>query len=92
MGAEPVKFFIDINGYLESGVKDLEIRAKIMAERARSLKTNIEMEPMSAYQRMIVHSVLGSFSNVKTESSGYGKDRKVVIKYVDEVDLNEGII
>lgn len=91
VGAEPVKFFIDINGYLESGVKDLEARAKVMAERARSLKTNIELEPMGAYQRMIVHSTLGSFGDIKTESSGFGKDRKVVIKYVEKTDFNEKI-
>lgn len=81
----PVKFFIDVNGYFESSTHELQMRAKIMAERARSFKTNMELEPMSPYERMIIHSTLESFPEIKTESVGFGRDRKVVIKYVENV-------
>ncbi|MEK7526803.1 MAG: R3H domain-containing nucleic acid-binding protein, partial [Patescibacteria group bacterium] len=59
---------------------------KIMAERARSFKTNMELEPMSPYERMIIHSALESLPDIKTESVGFGRGRKVVIKYVESVN------
>ena len=82
----PIKFFIDINGYFENNNKELQMKAKIMAERARSFKTNMELEPMTPYERMIVHSALEDFSDIKTESVGFGKGRKVVIKYVESIN------
>ncbi|HEY4496188.1 MAG TPA: R3H domain-containing nucleic acid-binding protein [Candidatus Paceibacterota bacterium] len=81
----PIKFFIDINGYFENNTKELQMKAKIMAERARSFKTNMELEPMSPYERMIIHSALEKFPDIKTESTGFGKGRKVVIKYVENL-------
>ncbi|MFA6273231.1 MAG: R3H domain-containing nucleic acid-binding protein [Candidatus Paceibacterota bacterium] len=86
MEISPVKFFIDINGYFENNIKELQMRAKIMAERARSFKTNMELEPMTPYERMIIHSALEAFTDIKTESTGFGRDRKVVIKYVESVN------
>jgi len=85
VGAEisPVKFFIDINGYFENNTKELQMKAQIMAGRARSFKTNMELEPMTPYERMIIHSALEEFPDIKTESIGFGRDRKVVIKYVE---------
>ena len=82
----PVKFFIDINGYFENNTRELQMKAKIMAERARSFKTNMELEPMSPYERMIIHSALESLPDIKTESVGFGRGRKVVIKYVESVN------
>lgn len=81
----PVKFFIDINGYFENNIKELQMKAKIMAERARSFKINMALEPMTPYERMIVHSALEMFPDIKTESIGFGRDRKVIIKYVESV-------
>ena len=43
-------------------------------------KKEIEMEPMTAYDRRIVHSVLGECLDIKTESVGNGLERRVVIK------------
>ena len=88
LGAEalPVKFFIDVNNYFGNNTKELQMKAKIMAERARSFKTNMELEPMTAYERMIVHSALESLPDIKTESIGVGQGRKVVIKYVENLE------
>ena len=38
------------------------------------------MEPMTAYDRRIVHSVLGECLDIKTESVGDGFERRVVHK------------
>jgi spoIIIJ-associated protein len=53
----------------------------MMAERARSLQYDVELSPMSAYERLIVHTTLQDAPNVKTESQGEGRNRRVVIKY-----------
>ena len=53
-----------------------------MAERARELKYDVEMEPMSSYERLIIHSVLQGSANIKTESQGDGRSRRVVVRYV----------
>lgn len=77
---EQIKFYIDVNNYLETAIKELEMKAKIMAERVRSFKTNIELDPMTSFERMIVHAALQNMADIKTESTGVGKSRRVVIK------------
>lgn len=80
---ERLHFVIDVNGYRMKKITDLKETAKLLAERARSLKYNVEMNPMSGYERMIVHSALADEPNIKTESHGEGRDRRVVISYVE---------
>lgn len=74
-------YTIDINGYRKDQIKDIEMRAKMMAERAKSFQYDVELPPMSAYERLIVHATLSTIPNIKTESHGEGKNRRVVIKY-----------
>lgn len=76
-------FSVDVNDYQSSIVDRLKNKALILANRARDLKSNIEMEPMSSYERLVVHDLLSGQSNIKTESTGEGKERRVVIKYVE---------
>jgi hypothetical protein len=64
------------------GKDSVKAVAHMMAERAKFFKTNIEMDPMSAYERRIIHSFLQNVPEVTTESKGEGADRRVVIKYV----------
>lgn len=82
-GDDSKVFSVDINDYQSSIVERLKNKALILANRARDLKSNIEMEPMSSYERLVVHDLLGSQSGIKTESTGEGKNRRVVIKYVE---------
>lgn len=75
--------FIDINGYQQKKFENLKNIAHMMAERARYFKSNIEVDPMPSYERRIVHMFLEGAKDIKTESEGYGPNRRVVIKYVD---------
>ncbi len=77
------QFMIDVNDYQGQAQESLKNIAKVMGERARSLKTNIELDPMSSYERMIVHSFFEGVKDIKTESVGVGERRRVVIKYVE---------
>ena len=79
---ENTKFIIDINDYKWKRIQEIEKMAKLLADRALSLKYDVEMQPMPPYERMIVHSVLGEVENITTESIGTGRNRRVVIKYI----------
>ena len=76
--------FIDVNGYQKKRFDSLKNIAHMMAERARYFKSNIEIDPMSAYERRIIHMFLEGAKDIKTESEGYGPNRRVVIKYVSD--------
>lgn len=78
---EAMHFLIDVNDYRTRQIKDLQTKALMMAERARSFQYDVELSPMSAYERLIVHTTLQDAPNVKTESQGEGRNRRVVIRY-----------
>lgn len=79
-----VKFLIDVNGYQERKLADLERQAREFAERARMFKREIEMEPMNAYERMVVHACFADDPSIETISVGNGKFRRVTIKYSEK--------
>lgn len=78
-------FSIDVNDYRDATLRQLEHKAKMMADRAVSFKTTVELEPMSSYERMFVHALFTDNPNIKTESVGMGKDRHLTIKYVETI-------
>ncbi|MEK7601117.1 MAG: R3H domain-containing nucleic acid-binding protein [Patescibacteria group bacterium] len=83
-GADSPMFLVDINDYRAKQIKDLQTKALMLAERARSFQYDVELTPMSAYERLIIHTTLQDAPNVKTESQGEGRNRRVVIKYSTE--------
>jgi len=72
---------VDVNNYKARQEENIKAKALMLAERARFFKRDIDMEPMNAYDRMLVHTVFSETLDIKTESSGYGRERHVVIKY-----------
>ena len=77
-------FLIDVNDYRSKQIRDLQAKALMMAERARSFQYDVELSPMSSYERLIIHTTLQDAPHVKTESQGEGRNRRVVIKYSAE--------
>lgn len=87
-GEEPEPhFLVDVNDYRARQIRDLQTKALMMAERARSFQYDVELSPMSAYERLIVHTTLQSTPNVKTESHGEGRSRRVVIRYTSDATV-----
>lgn len=89
---EEAKINIDINNRNARNVEALKTKAAILAERARSFKKDIELEPMSAFDRLVIHTALEGSPHIKTESIGKGKDRRLVVKYIQEEKEEEKII
>lgn len=73
---------IDINDFQKKHIENVHAIAHMMAERARYFKSNIEVDPMPAFERRIVHEFLAEATDLKTESEGVGMARRVVIKYI----------
>lgn len=73
-------FLIDVNDYHRKRFEEIRDSAKMAAQRARYFKKSVELEPMTAFERRIVHLVLQEYPDILTESTGEGMARKVVIK------------
>lgn len=80
-GEEAANFLIDVNRYYEEKMDTVRSNAKILAQRARLFRHDVEMGPMSAYERLVVHELFSSDPDIKTESEGEGKFRHIVLKY-----------
>lgn len=76
---------IDINGFQKKRMESVRAIAHMMAERARYFKSSVEVDPMSSFERRIVHEFLATETDLKTESVGFGPARRVVIKYLGAV-------
>jgi len=74
--------FVDVNGYQKKRFDNLKNIAHMMAERARFFKSSVEIDPMPPYERRIIHTFLEGQKDIRTESSGTGPNRRVVIKYM----------
>lgn len=86
-GTEEISnIFVDVNGYQKKRFDSLKNIAHMMAERAKYFKSNIEVDPMPANERRIIHMFLEGIPDIKTESEGYGPSRRVVIKYVGDMN------
>ncbi len=79
--SDEIRFLVDINGYQERRLKDLEKQAELLADRVRAFKHEVELDPMSAYERMIVHSFFTNDPHIETASTGDGRFRRVVLSY-----------
>lgn len=83
-GQEIPHFIVDVNNFRRKKIEEIRTNAHMLAERAKYFKSEIEADPMSAYDRKIMHSYLQNIKNIKTESIGLGRDRRIVIKYTEE--------
>jgi spoIIIJ-associated protein len=70
---------IDVDGYRLRRKEALTSLAARMAERVLAQRQPFPLEPMSAYDRRIVHMALAEHPQVMTESTGEGDQRRVVI-------------
>lgn len=80
---------LDIQGYRAK--REETLRALARAKAARALRTgrNVSLEPMSAYERRIIHSEIQSIAGVSTNSVGSDNNRKVIIYLTDEKEAEQ---
>ncbi|MBI4114894.1 MAG: hypothetical protein HY445_03570 [Candidatus Niyogibacteria bacterium] len=74
------QFLIDVNDYHKQRTDHLHELARMSAQRVRYFKKEIEMKPMNAFERRIIHAALTECPDITTESTGEGDERRVVIR------------
>lgn len=74
---------VDVNNFQKTHIDTLKTKAHMMAERAKFFKSSIDLEPMNGYERRIVHTFLEKDKNIITDSTGEGKNRHIVVKFVE---------
>ena len=75
------RLYLDVEDYKKGREQTLVDLANRMADKAEEIERNVHLDPMSAYERRIVHSALQNRTLVETESMGEGETRHVVIKF-----------
>ena len=75
---------IDIEGYRKKREDTLRALARRMAAKALRNKRSVMLEPMSAYERRIIHSEIQGIEGVSTNSIGSDNNRKIVIFLTDK--------
>jgi len=80
LGENYKDFILDVNGYRKDRAEIIKELALSKAEQATREKRDIIFQPMSPYERRIVHVVLADNRNIICESEGEGEERHIVIK------------
>lgn len=70
---------LDVGGYRDRQRERLEQEAREAAETALREQRPVSMDPMSSYERLVVHQALASMDGVVTSSSGEDPERFVVV-------------
>ncbi len=74
-----VKINIDIENYRAKREEALRALARRMANKVLKYKKNVALEPMSSYERRIIHSEIQGIQGVVTSSVGQENNRRVII-------------
>jgi spoIIIJ-associated protein len=75
-----VRLLVDVEGYRARRRESLADYARAMAERAKERGTEIELEPMNAYERKIVHDAVAEVEGAASFSEGEEPNRKVIVR------------
>ena len=74
-----INVFVEVAGYKEKRIKTLEELAEKISKTVIRTGKAISLEPMTAYERKIIHTKLQENDKVKTFSKGEEPHRRVVI-------------
>lgn len=74
------RVIVDVGGWRKNKEGELENKARHWAEEVQESGQELELEPMPAWQRRIVHMIVEEIDGVMTESVGEGRERHLVIR------------
>lgn len=83
-GGEYEKMSLDVNGYRSKREQNLVALAKRIGAKVARTGRSQTLEPMNPYERRIIHSTISQMENVKSESTGEGAARRVVVMCTGE--------
>ena len=78
------KIIIDIKDYRKKNLEKMREIALRMANKAVKEGRKIALRPMPSYERKIIHNLLSSVKNIKTQSRDDEPNRRIIIYPVQE--------
>ena len=72
-------YILDVNNEHTKYLANLKDGVRGAIQRAQEHGVEVELEPMTAYERLIVHSFVGHYPELVTRSVGEGSSRRVVL-------------
>lgn len=70
---------VDAGGFRDKQVERLRGIAQKMAAQALETKRIVELQPMSAHDRRIVHMAIAEMQGLSSRSEGEGEDRHILL-------------
>lgn len=77
-----IRVILDLDNYREKRKKTLEDLAEKLAKTVLREGKDIKLEPMSSYERKIIHSKLQQNPKIKTQSVGEEPYRRIIISKI----------
>lgn len=74
------RVILDVGGWRKQKMDELMARAKELGKQVLDSGKEIELEPMSSWQRRVIHMGVSEMEGLSSESVGEGRDRHIVIK------------
>lgn len=74
------RVIIDVAGWRKQKEEELVNSAKSWGKQVLETGKELELEPLSPWQRRIVHMTISEMAGLESESVGEGRDRHIVIK------------
>jgi predicted RNA-binding protein Jag len=73
------RIFVDIGDYRQRSIERLEDIAHKVAQQALQTRRRVELKPMTAAERRIIHLTIQTYGELSTESVGEDPYRRIVI-------------
>lgn len=77
-----VRIMIDVNDYREKREETLTNLAERLKQQILENHETIELDPMPANERKIIHQVMEKVPEIETKSEGEEPNRRIVIRYI----------
>lgn len=78
------RVILDVSGWRKAKTEELTSLARSLGKQVLETGKEVELEPMSPWQRRVIHMVISETPGLSSESIGEGRDRHIVIKIPPE--------
>lgn len=85
------RVIVDVGDWRKNKENELSSKAQRWADEVKESGKEMELEPMPAWQRRIIHLTIESIDGVSTQSIGEGRDRHLVIAPGDNAVQNDKV-
>ena len=70
---------LDVNGYTDQRIDRLHNLAKRFIDRVRFFQAEVELPFLNAWERKQIHTYIGDYDDVESESRGDGRTRRLYL-------------